>query len=98
MNDQTKEIEVNSNPWERGLYMLLFIFIYSAAEVVMGALVLIHFILVLIHGKPDQRLKDFGGDLSRYIYQIFLFLTYNTNEKPFPFKPWNENRNDSPTD
>ena len=88
MNEQTKEIEVKNNPWERGLYMLLFVFIYSAAEVVLGALVLVHFILVLINGKPDQRLKDFGSDLSAFIYQVFLFLTYNTDEKPFPFKPW----------
>ena len=74
MNEQTNEIDVIHKPWERGLYMLLFIFIYSAAEVVMGALVLIHFILVLIHGKTDMRLKSFGSDLSRFIYQVFLFL------------------------
>lgn len=72
--------------------MLLFVFIYSAAEVVLGALVLVHFILVLIHGEPDQRLKEFGNDLSGFIYQVFLFLTYNTDEKPFPFKPWNDKK------
>ncbi|MDH3325562.1 MAG: DUF4389 domain-containing protein [Gammaproteobacteria bacterium] len=93
MNDQTTEIKSNNNPWERGLYMLLFVFIYSVAEFVLGALVLIHFILVLIHGKPDQRLKEFGSDLSRFIYQVFLFLTYNTEERPFPFKPWVTTKN-----
>ncbi len=90
MNEQAKEINVFKSPWERGLYMLLFVFIYSVAEVVLGAIVLIHFILVLVHGKPDQRLKEFGNDLSRFVYQVFLFLTYNTDEKPFPFKPWDK--------
>jgi len=88
MSEQATELADKTNPWERGLYMLLFVFIYSVAEVVLGALVLIHFIMVLIHGKPDQRLKDFGNDLSKFIYKVFLFLTYNSEEKPFPFKPW----------
>jgi len=88
MEHQAQEIENKKSPWERALYMLLFVLIYSAAEVALGALVLVHFILVLIHGKPDERLKNFGHDLSQFIYQVFLFLTYNTEEKPFPFKPW----------
>ncbi|MDH5256587.1 MAG: DUF4389 domain-containing protein [Gammaproteobacteria bacterium] len=92
MNEQTNDIDTDksnkNNPWERGLYMMLFVFIYSVAEIVLGALVMIHFILVLIHGNPDQRLKEFGNDLSRFIYQVFLFLTYNSEEKPFPFKAW----------
>ena len=90
MSEQATEMTVKNNPWERGLYMLLFGFIYSAAEFVMGALVLIQFIMVLVNGKPEQRLKEFGKDLSQFIYQVFLFLTYNTEEKPFPFQPWNK--------
>jgi len=90
MHNQEKDTEINKSPWERALYMLLFIFVYSIAEIVLGALVLIHFILVLVHGKPDERLRAFGADLSHFIYQVFLFLTYNTEEKPFPFKAWKE--------
>jgi len=87
MTTQT-EVQKAENPWERGLYMLLFFFIYSAAEVVMAVLVLIQFVMVIINKHPEERLKSFGKDLSGFIYQVFLFLTFNSEEKPFPFKPW----------
>lgn len=78
----------NTATWKRGLYMVLFVVIYNVSEFVMGALVLIQFGFKLITGHTNENLLGFGQDLSRYIYQIFRFLSFNTEYKPFPFDEW----------
>jgi len=74
--------------WIRGLYMLLFAFIYGVADVVVAAVVIIQFTFRLLNGETNPRLLDFGRSLSRYLYQVLLFLTFNSEEKPFPFDVW----------
>jgi hypothetical protein len=68
--------------------MVLFAVIYNVTEIVLVAVVLLQFLLVLLLGENNRRLLAFGKGLSTYIYQIFLFLTYNSEEMPFPFSPW----------
>ncbi len=75
--------------WIRGLYMLLFAVIYSLAEVVVVAVVLFQFIARLVTGEVNERLLEFGQQLSRYLYDILRFCTFNNEEKPYPFAPWN---------
>jgi hypothetical protein len=36
----------------------------------------------------NENLKKLGETISTWSYQAFLFLTYNTDEKPFPFSDW----------
>ncbi len=79
-----------SATWTRGLFMLLFVVLRSVAEVVLGAVVLLQFLFALASGAPHPRLTAFGGQLSAYLYQIFMFLTFNSDSKPFPFANWPE--------
>jgi hypothetical protein len=74
--------------WIRGLYMLLFAFIYGVADVVVAAVVIIQFAFRLLAGETNPRLLGFGRSLSRYLYQVLLFLTFASEEKPFPFDIW----------
>ncbi|MDX1656667.1 MAG: DUF4389 domain-containing protein [Candidatus Competibacteraceae bacterium] len=76
------------NTWLRGLYMLLFALIYSLAEVVVIAVAILQFLVVLVTASPNTRLLEFGRGLSCYIYQIWLFLTFNDERLPFPFDRW----------
>jgi hypothetical protein len=72
----------------RLLFVILFALIYSAAEVVLVAVVVIQFGFVLITGERNQKLLDFGATLGKFIYQILQFVTFNSEEKPFPFADW----------
>ncbi len=72
----------------RLLFVILFAFIYSAAEVVLGVVVVIQFGFVLITRNRNQKLLNFGATLSKFIYQILQFVTFNTEHKPFPFADW----------
>lgn len=82
--------------WIRGLFMLLFALIYSLAEVVVLAVAVFQFGTVLLTGRPNERLLEFGSNLSTYMYEIVLFFTYNTEQKPFPFDAWPSARGGPP--
>jgi hypothetical protein len=88
MSSDLKENVSNTNTWGRALFMILFGIIYSVAEVVLVAVVVIQFLFVLFTNEKNERLLGFGKELSTFIYQVFLYLTFNTEEKPFPFADW----------
>ena len=88
MSSELKENVSNTNTWGRALFMILFGIIYSAAEVVLVAVIVIQFFFVLFTTEKNERLLVFGKELSTFIYQVFLYLTFNTEEKPFPFADW----------
>ncbi len=75
----------NRATWLRLLFMLLFVVIFNLAELVLGFAVLFQFVHALITGRPNARVGNFGESLGRYVYQILRYLTYNTEDRPFPF-------------
>ena len=80
--------EKTENIWMRGAFILLFGFIYSVAEVVMIAVVALQFVFILFTQNKNPKVLVFGADLSEYLYQIFRYLTFNTDNRPFPFTEW----------
>jgi hypothetical protein len=88
MSTSVKSNITRRGTWLRALYMMLFAVIYNVAEIVLAAVIVLQFLLVLLLGESNRRLLAFGKGLSTYVYQIFLFLTYNSEEMPFPFNPW----------
>ena len=77
MDNELKQHLTEKSLWLRALYMLLFIFIFWLVEVVLIAVVILQFLLKLFTGNSNRYLLEFGRDLSRYAYQIFLYLTFN---------------------
>ena len=88
MDEDLKESLTATDTWIRGLFMLLFGIFYSVAEFVMIVVVIFQFVIMLVKGQTNERLLEFGDDLSAYIFQILQFQTFNTEEKPWPFAPW----------
>ena len=88
MNDTSKKPYENKSVWRRGLMILIFAFCLGIAKFVMGAVVIFQFLNVLFTGQTNGNLLIFGQQLSRYQYQIMLFLTYNSEEQPFPVGAW----------
>ena len=76
--------------WTRFLYMLLFGFIYGLAELVIFAVVLFQLGRALFFGAPNQRLCGFGYELGTFVGQVIRFVTYASEDKPFPFGAWPE--------
>ena len=84
--------------WIRLLFVILFAVIYSIAELLVAALVAVQFGFVLIAGERNRKLLEFGDDLSRFIYQILQFVTFNSDDKPFPFTDWPSGSGAAPRD
>lgn len=83
--------------WLRGLFMLLFVFIFSLTELIVAAVAIFQFLAVLFTGRTNARLDQFGRGLSRYVYEMVQFFTFAREERPFPFSPWPEESAARPT-
>lgn len=87
-NEELKSNLLSSRHWLRLIFMLLFAALLQIAGIVMWVLVILQFLFSLISGQDNRNLRQLGSSLSRYIYQTLKFLTYNSEEKPFPFSDW----------
>lgn len=71
--------------WLRLFFMVVMGLIYGLSRIVIGAVIIIQFFYVLLTGETKEELKSFGHSLAIYSYEIIEFLTFNNDEKPFPF-------------
>lgn len=83
-----KDKLLSADHWMRFVFMVLFASIAAVASYVVAVLIVIQFIFALFTGSHEERLRLFGSSISQYIFQILKFLTYNSEEKPFPFADW----------
>jgi len=74
--------------WLRLVFMIVLCMAYGVAEFVTFAVVVFQFFASLFTGKPNDQLTRFGRNLARYFQQITVYMTFATEEKPFPFTPW----------
>ena len=90
MNQELKQNLLSQRQWVRLLFMVLFIMCLYAAVFIAAIIIPAQFIFSLITGENNPKLRRFSANLSYYIYQVFLFLTYNTEKKPFPFDDFHD--------
>ena len=88
MNDTPDIPTIKRNIWIRGLFMLLIALAYHVSGTVMLIVTVIQFVIMLLNDTPNARLVSFGLSLGRYLQQIVNFLTFATEEMPFPFGDW----------
>ena len=90
MDEELKKNMLERKTWLRGLYIVLFLILYAVAKVIIFAIIAFQFVLILLSGKPNERLVTFGQSLSTYSYQILTFLTFNSDYHPYPLGSWPE--------
>lgn len=88
MNEVLKQNLTRSETWLRVLYVILFALIYTVAEIVLAAVVVVQFGFVLITGQRNPNLLEFGASLSRFMYDVLRYFTFLSDDRPFPFQPW----------
>ena len=87
MSNKNKPYQ-NKNTWIRGLYILFLLFCLGVAKFVATFVVMFQFLNVLFTDNTNPQLLKFGNSLSIYHYQVMMYATYNTDDKPFPFTDW----------
>ncbi len=88
MKEEIKRRLQKNEYWQRCLYMLFFIVIYGASKFVVFGVMVFQFVTLILTGSLNEQLLKFSQNLSTYLYQITIFLTYNSDQLPFPFSAW----------
>lgn len=89
MSDANEEIIENlkePSAWVRIMFMAGFaVVLHLIISPVVIILLLVQAAFSLIAGESNANLRRFGEALSVYVYQILRFISYNDDQKPFPF-------------
>lgn len=70
--------------WMRFVFMCLSALLLWIAGVVGIFVVVVGFLWVLFTGDVNRQLQTVGNSLATYVQQIVRYLTFNTDDRPFP--------------
>ena len=88
MADVTQIQKSSENPWKRLLFIILFAIILNIVEFVVCVVVVVQFLAKLLTGGVNKQLQLLGPVLGAYARQIIEFLTYYSDDMPYPFQSW----------
>lgn len=71
--------------WQRLLFMFILAILFSLGVTVGTIVTVLQFFWVLFTGETKREFSAIGRQLGEYGRQISLFMTFNTEERPFPF-------------
>ena len=74
--------------WLRGLLMILMAIAFRISGMLLGIAAIVQFVLALLSDGANARLIAFGQSLGRCLGQIASFVSFATEEAPFPFSAW----------
>lgn len=74
--------------WFRVLFMAGFVLALYVTGIILLVMMLAQIIFSLLTGEDNINLRRLGAGLTNYVGQILAFLTYNSEQKPFPFLPF----------
>lgn len=74
--------------WLRIVLMAGFVVALYVSGMILMVLMLAQILFSLLTGDDNPNLRRLGGSLAAYVAEILAFLTYNTQQKPFPFMPF----------
>ena len=87
-NDSGIPIEENiksRSTWLRLLFMVVFYVLATVTSAVLSVVVVLGFFWVLFTGEKNSQLQQAGQVIAAYLYEIVRYLTFNSEDKPFPF-------------
>lgn len=73
------------NFFVRLFYIIVYMLILAVVRFVLWGVLLVQMVLHLVGSGPSARAQRTGQVVAGYVYRIWLFLSYASNEKPFPF-------------
>ena len=83
-----KENAKNVDTWIRGLFIIVFGVIFYVLYIVIWLLVVLQFLTKVLTGDLNGNLSDVSRNLTNFASQILLYITFQSEERPFPFSPW----------
>jgi|GEM_PF-4172317 len=65
-------------------FMIIAGFLCALAFHVAGVLVVLQALVVLINDEPNETIKEWIAQLSTYVKDVFEYLSWQSDEKPYP--------------
>ena len=86
MNEIKKEELLKPGKWIRLLFMVVYsLIIEIIALPLILILIFLQFLFHLIAVSPNNQIKNITNWLIDFLRETFEYLTYKTEQKPFPF-------------
>ena len=89
--EELKENVFNQGKWLRLLWVVLFLFIYSWAAIVLYIIAVLQFLFNLFTDSPNSSLSELASLFRKWMVQIINFVTYQEKDKPYPFSEFPKN-------
>ena len=86
MNTIDKEEILKTSKWIRFLFMVLYAFVINFALTISIGLGFIQFLFVLFTSKVNTSISTANSYILEFFNDSLMFLLFQTEEKPFPFK------------
>ena len=81
--------------WVRVILMIAFaVVLYVIIPAIVLVLMLTQMLFVFITGDSNDNLRVLGTALSKYIFEVLQFLSYASDNRPFPFSAFPSVEND----
>ncbi|AMO56726.1 DUF4389 domain-containing protein [Endozoicomonas montiporae] len=90
MDDKLLNNLKSESRWLRLLFMMFYLVAGYFAGVLVLIVAMVQMVTGFVSGAPNTRLLMFSKSLNCYLFQVLEFLTYNAEDKPFPFSDWPE--------
>lgn len=75
--------------WQRLFFVLLYLVVACIiVEAVFVTVVVLQCGFLLLSGKKNDNLLQFANSVLRYYVQVLEYLSFKSDDRPFPFKPW----------
>ena len=81
MNEKIKD----QAGWQRVLFVVMFWIVFYVAQMVVAAVAIAQCLFLLFTGEANDQLRKFGDAVSKYIHDILRYVTFNSEQRPFPF-------------
>ena len=92
MTDTSATTNGKRSIWLRGVLMILMAIAFQISGTLLALGAIVQFVLALLSDTPNAQLVAFGRSLGLYLSQIASFVSFATEEVPFPFSAWPSGR------
>ena len=76
--------------WANLVLVIIFLVLFSFIASFLWFITAVQVLFTLVTRKPNLNLVSFSKKLGTYLSQIISFVTYASEERPFPFNPFPE--------
>lgn len=82
----------DKDTWLRFVYLVVFGIVFYISMMLTFVTSIAQFLSKLFGGSSFAVLSEFGDNLATYQGQVTRFLTFSSDDKPFPFAPFPSNK------